>query len=273
MSEGTEMNEDGFAEAIAGLVERHPVLCYQMKLEDSHIPLHVVKRDFFGDTFLEVFWQYNNALFDSVRLMIRYEKSLKAWRQIVAGVDDKVLRNTLVMDYVHPVFMAACDLPNVFKDQLVRGCVKLATVAKGDYSYLREGRPRWFDVMKDVCADTSLGVQLCDIVDGDLFEGADATHFRDLHGSCMHDLSQSLVSGFEQTVSAANCITMQPYIKPFDLGKELEVLDRQRRRIQKAYLLFGDYGDALYEGRSGNWSGGLLREVGMDNAGSGELES
>lgn len=35
-------------------------------------------------------------------------------------------------------------------------------------------------------------------------------------------------------------------------GKELEVLDRQRRRIQKAYLLFGDYGDALYEGRSGN---------------------
>ena len=273
MSEGTEMNEDGFAEAIAGLVERHPVLCYQMKLEDSHIPLHVVKRDFFGDTFLEVFWQYNNALFDSVRLMIRYEKSLKAWRQIVAGVDDKVLRNTLVMDYVHPVFMAACDLPNVFKDQLVRGCVKLATVAKGDYSYLRDGRPRWFDVMNDVCADTSLGVQLCDIVDGDLFEGADATHFRDLHGSCMHDLSQSLVSGFEQTVSAANCITMQTYIKPFDLGKELEVLDRQRRRIQKAYLLFGDYGDALYEGRSGNWSGGLLREVGMDNAGSGELES
>ena len=250
MSEETEMNEDGFAEAIAGLVERHPVLCYQMKLEDSHIPLHVVKRDFFGDTFLEVFWQYNNALFDSVRLMIRYEKSLKAWRQIVAGVDDKVPRDTLVVDYVHPVFMAACDLPNVFKDQLVRGCVKLATVAKGDYSYLREGRPRWFDVMKDVCADSSLGMQLCDIVDGDLFEGADATHFRDLHGSCMHDLSQSLVSGFEQTVLAANCITMQTYIKPFDLGKELEVLDRQRRRIQTAYLLFGDYGDALYEAQS-----------------------
>lgn len=31
-----------------------------------------------------------------------------------------------------------------------------------------------------------------------------------------------------------------------------EVLDRQRRRIQKAYLLFGDYGDALHEGRFGN---------------------
>lgn len=45
---------------------------------------------------------------------------------------------------------------------------------------------------------------------------------------------------------------LQTYVKPFDLGKELEVLDRQRRRIQKAYLLFGDYGDALYEGRAGN---------------------
>ncbi len=252
MSEGAEMDDAGFAEAIAGLVERHPALYYRMKLEDSHIPLHVVKRDFFGDTFLEVFRQYNNALFDSVRLMIRYEKSLKAWREIVAGVDDKVLRDTLVMDYVHPVFMAACDLPNVFKDQLVRGCVKLATVAKGDYSYLRDGRPRWFDVMKDACADTSLGAQLCDIVAGDLFECADAAHFRELHGSGMHDLLQSLVSGLEQTVSAANCITMQTYIQPFDLGKELEALDRQRRRIQKAYLLFGDYGDALHEGRSGN---------------------
>ena len=252
MREGAEMDDDGFAEAIAGLVERHPALYYRMKLEDSHIPLHVVERDFFGDTFLEVFRQYNNALFDSVRLMIRYEKSLKAWGEIVAGIDDKVLRDTLVMDYVHPVFMVACDLPNVFKDQLVRGCVKLATVAKGDYSYLRDGRPRWFDVMKDVCADTSLGMQLCDIVTGDLFEDADAVHFRELHGSGMHDLSQSLVSGLEQTVSVTDCIAMQTYVKPFDLGKELEVLDRQRRRIQKAYLLFGDYGDALYEGHSGN---------------------
>ena len=252
MSEGAEVNDDGFAEAIARLVDRHPALYYRVELEDSRIPFHVVERDFFGDTFLEVFWQYNNALFDSVRLMIRYEKSLKAWREIVAGVDDKVLRGTLVMDYVHPVFMVACDLPNVFKDQLVRGCVKLATVAKGDYSYLRNGRPRWFDVMKDACADTSLGAQLCDIVAGDLFECADAAHFRELHGSGMHDLLQSLVSGLEQTVSAANCATMQTYIKPFDFGKELEALDRQRRRIQKAYLLFGDYGDALHEGRSGN---------------------
>lgn len=245
MREEAEMHDDGFAEAITGLVERHPALYYRMELEDSYIPLHAVKRDFFGDTFLEVFRQYNNALFDSVRPMIRYEKSLKAWREIVAEVDDKILKDTLVMDYVHPVFMVACDLPNVFKDQLVRGCVKLATVAKGDYSYLRKDRRDWYGAIQKVCADVPLGRKLCDIVDGDLYRDADATHFRDLHGSGMHDLSQSLVSGLEQTVSATNCIAMQTYIKAFDLGKELEVLDRQRRKIQKAYLLFGEYGDVL----------------------------
>lgn len=54
MREGAEMNDDGFAKVIAGLVERHPALYYRMVLEDSHIPFHAVKRGFFGDTFLEV---------------------------------------------------------------------------------------------------------------------------------------------------------------------------------------------------------------------------
>jgi hypothetical protein len=89
MSEGAEMDDAGFAEAIAGLVERHPALYYRVELEDSHIPPHVVRRDFFGDTFLEVFRQYNNALFDSVRLMIRYEKSLKAWGRLSRGSTTK----------------------------------------------------------------------------------------------------------------------------------------------------------------------------------------
>ena len=45
---------------------------------------------------------------------------------------------------------------------------------------------------------------------------------------------------------------MQTYSEAFDLAKELEILDRHRYRIQKAYLLFGDYGDALYEGKYGS---------------------
>lgn len=85
MKEVAEVNDDSFAKMTAGLVERHPALYYRMVLEDSHIPLHAVKRGFFGDTFLEVFRQYNNALFDSVRLMIRYEKSLMAWGRLSRG--------------------------------------------------------------------------------------------------------------------------------------------------------------------------------------------
>lgn len=40
---------------------------------------------------------------------------------------------------------------------------------------------------------------------------------------------------------------MQVIVEAFDLDKELEILDRQRLKIQDAYLLFGKYGDALYE--------------------------
>ena len=102
--------------------------------------------------------------------------------------------------------------------------------------------------MPTACTNSPLGKQLCDIVDKDLYRSADATHFRDLHGSGMHDLSQTLVAGSSQIVSSAGGLTMQMIIDAFDLDKELEILDRQRLKIQDAYLLFGEYGDALYEG-------------------------
>lgn len=242
------MAGDSLAQTISRLEEIHPTLYYPIKLNDSHIPLHTVKRDFFNDVFCSTFASYNDALFDSVRLMIRYEKSLIAWREIISEIDDKEVKDTLVMDYVHPVLVTACDLPNVFKDRLVRGCVKLATISEGNYSYLRKGRYNWFNAMSTVCTDSPLAKQLCDVVDKDLYRSADATHFRKLHGSGMHDLSQTLVAESSQIVSSANGLTMQMIIDAFDLDKELEILDRQRLKIQNAYLLFGEYGDALYEG-------------------------
>lgn len=242
------MASDSLARAISRFVEIHPALYYPIKLNDSHISHHTVKRDFINDVFCGTFASYNDALFDSVRLMIRYEKSLMAWREIISEIDDKEVGDTLVMDYVHPVFVTACDLPNVFKDQLVRGCVKLATIAEGDYSYLRKSRCSWFNVMSTACTNSPLGKQLYDIIDKDLYKSADATHFRKLHGSGMHDLSQTLVAGSSQIASSADGLTMQVIIEAFDLDKELEVLDRQRLKIQDAYLLFGKYGDALYEG-------------------------
>ena len=246
------MDDDNFAEAITKLVGRHPALNYQMKIDNSHILFHTVRRDFFSNAFLDVFTSYNIALFDSVRLMIRYEKSLKAWQEIISEINEKVLKDTLIMDYVHPVFVAACDLPNVLKDQLVRGCVKLATSAKGDFSYLREDRRDWFRAMLRSCSDTPLGKKLCNVIEVDLYSCADATHFRKLHGAGMHDLSQNLVGGLNQTISPYEGAVIQTYIKPFDLGEEIKALDRQRLRMQNAYQQFGEYGDALFESLSHN---------------------
>lgn len=242
------MASGSLAKMIAKLVQIHPTPYYPIKLNDSQIALHTVKRDFFNDVFCSTFASYNDALFDSVRLMIRYEKSLMAWQEIVSEIDDKEIRDTLAMDYVHPVFVTACDLPNVFKNRLVRRCVKLAAIAEGDYSYLRKSRCNWFNAMSTACTSSLLGKQLCDIVDKDLYRSADATHFRELHGSGMHDLSQTLVARSSQIASSANGLTMQMIIDAFDLDKELEILDRQRLKTQDAYLLFGKYGDALYEG-------------------------
>lgn len=148
------MASDSLAQTISKLAEIHPALYYPIKLNDSHIPLHTVKRDFFNDVFCSTLASYNDALFDSVRLMIRYQKSLMAWRKIVSEVDTKEVKDTLVMDYVHPVFVTACDLPSAFKDQLVRGCIKLATIAEGDHSYLRKSRCSWFNAMPTTCASS-----------------------------------------------------------------------------------------------------------------------
>lgn len=85
-----------------------------------------------------------------------------------------------------------------------------------------------------------LGKQLRDIVDKDLYKDADAAHFRKPHGSGMHDLSQTLVVGSSQIASSANGLTMQIIIKAFDLDKALEILDRQRLRIQDPTCCLGN---------------------------------
>lgn len=245
------MDNDGLAGAIGDALEGHPRLYYAMTLVESHIPFHPKKLAFFGDAFCDVFNEYDIGLFDSIRLMIRYEKSLKAWQEIIARMDSRVVRDTLIMDYIHPVFMVLCDTPNTFKDQLVRGCVKLAAISKGDNSYLIEEdekgpiRRNWFAEMRSVCSDSPLGKRLCAIVGDDLYACADAAHFRKIHGAGVHDLSQTLVSGLVKNYSPADGIMMQAYVEPFNLDRELEIADRQRLRMQNAYTLFCEYADYL----------------------------
>lgn len=238
-------SEDEFANELCKLIRKHPGLCYSIQLEDTHILRHIIFGDLADDVFRNVYTTYNNALYDSLRLLVRYEKSLKAWCEIIKLAGEKEILDTLIMDYVYPIFLVTCDLPNVFKDQLVRGCVKLASVSTGDYSYLSDTRFNWFNEMKASCAHNPFGLHLIQIVDDDLYHGDDATHFRDIHGNCMHDISQTLVAGSTQTVSPYAGLFLKTYSKSFNLENELEIIDRHRRRIQRAYLLFGDYADSL----------------------------
>ena len=156
------------------------------------------------------------------------------------------------MDYIYPVFKFLSDIPNVFKDQLVRACVKLATISKGDYSLVlinavKDGAPRhnWFKKLQNSCSDTALGNQLIGIINEDLFEHPDAKHFRELHGYSAHDLTPTLVSGVNQSYSVGDAVTVQAYTPPVDLPNELAIIDRHRLRIQNAYALFGNYATEL----------------------------
>ena len=243
---------DPLSAQIAAVLSKHPPLYYSAQLENSNIPAHRDMKSFFGDPFTDTFNAYNAALFDSVRQIIRYEKSLSVWSTVVADIDSKDVKNTLIIDYIYPVFRFLSDIPNVFKDQLVRACVKLANISKGDYSLVhintaKDGAPRcdWFKELQKSCSDTALGNQLIAIINEDLFRHPDAEHFRELHGNSAHDLTPTLVSGINQSYSAGDAVSIQTYTPPVDLPNELAIIDRHRLRIQNAYMLFGDYAAEL----------------------------
>lgn len=156
------------------------------------------------------------------------------------------------MDYIYPVFRFLSDIPNVFKDQLIRACVKLATISKGDYSFVqintgkdRASRYNWFKELQKSCSDTALGNQLIGIINEDLFEHPDAKHFRELHGHSAHDLTPTLVSGVNQSYAVGDAVSIQAYTPPVDLPNELAIIDWHRLRIQNAYVLFGNYATEL----------------------------
>ena len=244
------MDDSDLAEEMASVVGKHPFLYYSIVLNDSQVLRHPSRSNLFADTFCEVYNSYNDGLFNSIRLMIRYEKSLMAWSKVVSEIEGGTFQNTLLMDYVHPVFVVACDLPITFKDQFARGCAKIAAISKGNDSYLRDidGKRRlnWFKEMRSVCSDTSLEKRLIEIVNDDLYGCPDAVHFRNIHGAGTHDLSRSLVSGVRHACSPAKGVVLHTYSELFNLDGEIEIMDRHRLRMQGAYRVFGEYADELY---------------------------
>lgn len=95
-SASVPLEADPLSAQIAVALSKHPVLYYSAQLENSHIPAHRGMKSFFGDPFTDTFNAYNVALFDSVRQMVRYENSLSAWSTVVADIDPRDVRNTLI---------------------------------------------------------------------------------------------------------------------------------------------------------------------------------
>lgn len=103
------VESDSLSAQIASALSRHPALYFSTKLENSHILAHRDMNSFFGDPFTDTFNAYNVALFDSVRQMICYEKSLSVWSAIVTDNDSEDVRNTLIMDYIYSV-LDSCQI-------------------------------------------------------------------------------------------------------------------------------------------------------------------
>ena len=77
-NEHVPVESSSLSSQIAAVLSKHPALYYPAQLENSHIPAHPDKGSLYGNAFSDTFNTYNAALFDSVRQMIRYEKSLSA---------------------------------------------------------------------------------------------------------------------------------------------------------------------------------------------------
>ena len=196
--------------------------------------------------------EYSKALFDSIRLTVRYESSLKAWLKLIEEVDDSI-KDTLIMDYVSPVLEAANDIPNRFRDQLIRGGVKLTGILMGEYKYIRlekDGRtkrPYWFKEYEKIRPKRDASDALFNIIEQDSYNSSDAKFFREKHGITSHDSSPNLVENRVSVCEIDSGLQLLYVKKSLNLEAELEAIDRYRRKMQEAYVVFNEYAEESYE--------------------------
>lgn len=250
--------DDNFIDKMADAVQRHLRMSFAIDVQDAHIALERVPFDLMHDDFCTVWEEYNGALFDSIRLLVRYERSLKAWDTLAQDLEDDV-RLTCIADYAYPTFRVACDLPLTFKEQLAKGVVKLEYLATGDRSLLeKEGKgktePRagyyYGEVKRLVCENPELK-PIQDCLNEDLYDSVEAKHLQEMHGRAFHDSAATLMSG-RITIVTFNGGGYGSIVEdPIDLKAELEILDRHRARIQQGYELFSKRARNLYEGLRG----------------------
>jgi len=241
---GSRMFDEGFASSISEVVARHPALALSIQVEESHFAKKNVTLHLMSDEFHVTWERYNDALFDTLRRMVRYERSVLAWATLLDGVADIDLKNTITADYVDPVFRVLADLPIAFKDQIIRGSVELS-VFKTDKSPfetidgIKQGG--WYTQFKNRVASDPASGELPALVNDGLYGSPEAERLRDLHGLAMHDVSSSLVEGRPFVERCDSGIVAFGVEAPLKIADELEGIKSQRLFAQKTYDAFDLY--------------------------------
>lgn len=240
--------ENDFVDRVLKVLNGHPALALSMLVVDSHIAKNDVPISIVSDEFDVIWREYDDALFGSIRRMIRYERSARAWVQLLDSVEDKAVCDTVTVDYVEPVFRMLVDLPLAFKDQLVKATVKLSIAACEDNPLeVIEGikRGTWVDEFEKRVACDSMAKRLSNLVYNDLYSSEEAVKLRNLHGRALHDSSVSLVEGRVFVDLIAPGFVAHAVERPIDLAEELGVTMAQRLAAQEAYKEFDVYARRL----------------------------
>lgn len=243
--------DEEFIDKMTDIVQRHLRVSYAMPIEDAHIAFEQVPSDFLNDDYCTVWREYNAALFECVRLLVRYEKALKAWEELCRDLEEDV-RLTCLADYAYPTFRVACDIPLTFKEQLAKDVVKLEHLARGDRSLIEmdadERRAGYYYKEVDRLESEDSGLsQIRSCLTTDLYESDEAQHLQGMHGKLFHDASATLMSGKTTIASFSRGMYATVVEGPIDLKAELGVLDCHRARIQRGYRLFNDRAHALFD--------------------------
>ena len=238
------MAEKDFVTDISKVIAKHPALALSIKVDESHFAKKRVALSLLADEFHVIWARYNDGLFDTLRRMVRYERSVTAWCMLLNDIVDADLRNTITADYVDPVFRVLSDLPIAFKDQVVRGSVELAIVKQDPNPFETIGcikQGGWYKQFKDRVAVDSRSGELPDLLNDALYSSREAKRLRALHGCAMHDVSSNLMEGnpfVEQLVSGVIAYGVE---SPLRIADELDGIKAQRLVAQQAYDSFDSY--------------------------------
>lgn len=238
---------DAFANAIAGVIAKHPALSLSAEVEESHVVLKTIAEHPFGEPFYDTWNEYNHGLFDSIRRMVRYERSSMAWDELLKEVEDGDLKNTITVDYLEPVFRSLVDLYTAFKDQTIKGSVMLAILAREpdpvtQINNIKQGN--WPNAFKArVGADAKSG-NLPNLVN-DLYSNAEGMYLRGLHGNALHDTKSNLIESKRVVMPMAPGLIAVGIDSKIQLSEVLQKVKKQRLVVNKTYDAFDQYARAL----------------------------